>query len=118
MALIDDFKARFPEFDSALVDQLFPPIDATWECYYGGSLDVPCEKEAALQLMAHLFVLEQGASDGNSGAVKDIASKSVGSVSVSYGNAQPSDGHAFWMTTRYGQRFWYLTSSNMGPHFV
>lgn len=118
MALIDDFKERFPEFDPAVVDQLFPPLEATWQCYYGGSIDVPCEKEAILQMLAHLMVMEIGASDGNSSAVKDVASKSVGSVSVSYGNMQPSDGHAFWATTRYGQRFWHLISNSIGPQFV
>lgn len=116
MALIDDFKTRFPEFDAAVVDQYFPIIEPLYSCYYGGSLDDPCDKEAILNLLAHLLVIN---SRQKSGSVQLAASKSVGSVSVS--NVQSTisrQGAEFWLTTKYGQQFLMLTQNNIGAHFV
>jgi hypothetical protein len=116
MALIDDFKTRFPEFDTAVVDQLFPNLEFVWPCYYGGNLDIPCEKEAALNLLAHLMVGEQANS---AAGVRSVASKSVSSVSTSF-EATTSTGQSsdFFRSTKYGQRFLQLTSFSIGAHFV
>ena len=48
MALIDDFKARFPEFSTSLIDTSFPLIADVWSCYYGGDYTQECDKEAIL----------------------------------------------------------------------
>ena len=116
MARIDDFKARFPNFDTAVVDSLFPIIEPQTPCYYGGGYDNnDCDKEIILQLWAHLLTIESRTSDVS---VKNEASKSVGSVSVSY-EAMPDVGSLSWFkTTRYGQQFIYLTSINHGAKFV
>ena len=116
MALIDDFKARFPEFSTAVVDQFLPLLEPVWPCYYGGSYDDDCDKEIILQMLAHLIV---GESASSAAAVKDVASKSVGSVSVSYNSASSSsDTSLFWSTTKYGQRYLLLTNNNSGAYFV
>ena len=114
--LIDDFKARFPEFSTVVVDQFFPLLEPVWPCYYGGSVDDACDKEIILQLLAHLMV---GESASSSASVKDVSSKSVGSVSVSYNSASPSsDTSLFWNTTKYGQRFLLLTNNNIRAYAV
>jgi hypothetical protein len=116
MALIDDFKTRFPEFDTATVDQLFPNIEPIWPCYYGGDLDIACDKEAALNLMAHLFVSE---SSTNIAGAKSVVSKAVGSVSTSFeGTTTTGQSSDFFRTTKYGQRFLQITSSHMGARFA
>jgi hypothetical protein len=109
MALIDDFKAKFPEIDTAAVDQYFPALEQTYHCYYGGNVDVPCEKEAVLWLIAHLITLDsQGAT--TSAPTRNTSSRSVGSVSVSYETDTSGRRDAGWYnTTRYGQRFLMLT---------
>jgi len=116
MALIDDFKSRFPLFDTASVDAIFPIIEPIYPAYYGGSVDVAIEKEAIFNLLAHMFVSEQSTS--NSGGQLQ-SSKAVGSVSASY-EATTSSGQAsdFFKTTKYGQRFLQIISTNMGAVFV
>lgn len=116
MSLIDDFKARFPEIAAGVVDEYFPLIQDTYDCYYGGSLDVKCEKEAILNLLAHLLLVE---SSRKNLSQKSVASRSAGGVSVSYQPA--SDGRAggeFFRSTRYGQRFLMLTQHGIGGVFV
>ena len=116
MALLEDFKARFPEFDEAVADSLVPALEPVLEIYYCGSLEVAREKEILLNLLAHLIILEDG---GKSASMKDIASKSVGSVSVSYATPDANgDLQAFFGSTRYGQKFLFLTSSAIGVSFV
>jgi hypothetical protein len=116
MALIDDFKARFPEFDDAVVDQYLPILEPLWPCYYGGDYTVACDKEAILNLIAHLTLLEVQAS---SSSPQSVASQSVGDVSQSF-VAKDSSGfdNDFFASTKYGARFLYLTASNIGGVFV
>jgi hypothetical protein len=122
VALIDDFKVRFPEFDEAVVDQWLPILEPRICCYYGGVYS-GCGEEVILNLLAHLMAIESGGSVGGgsgSAPVKGQLSKSVGSVSVSYAaraNAN-SSGDEFFSTTRYGQTFLYLISSNIGGYVV
>lgn len=115
MALVDDIKARFPEFDAAVVDQYVPTLAPVWPCYYGGDYDQPCDREIILNLVAHLLTGEQAASQS---ASRSAQSKSVGSVSVSYGTAESNRTADFFLTTKYGQRFMMLTQSNIGGAFV
>lgn len=117
MALIDDFKTRFPVFTPATVDATFPLIEVTWPCYFGGSYESACNKEIILNLLAHLFVDETNAGTSS---IKSVDSKSVGSVSVSYSasTATGGEGYDFFKSTKYGQRFWMMTRSNVGAYFV
>lgn len=118
MAVIDDFKTRFPAFDSVTVDAVLPPLVDTVCCYWGGGYD-GCGKEITLQLLAHLFVLDTATPSSGLGGVNAVASKSVGSVSVSYNVASTSGQmDSFFSTTRYGQRFLMLTAHGGGGVFV
>lgn len=115
MALIDDFKNRFPEFDTAVVDQYLPILDGVWQCYYGKPY-AACDKEIILNLVAHLLVLEQSPSTAT---VKEESSRSVGSVSVSYeARSTTSNLTDFFGATKYGQRYLMLTSTRRRAYFV
>ena len=116
MALIDDFKARFPEFSTATIDASFPLIADTWDCYYGGDYSQDCDKETILNLLAHLFINETSTSTSS---IKGVASKSVGSVSVSYTTSSAQgQNNDFFGTSKYGQRFLMLTRKRSGGFFV
>ena len=116
MALIDDFKTRFPNFDTTTVDEVLPTLENVWPCYYGGSYNLECDKEIILNLLAHLFISETASSNES---IKGVASKSVGSVSTSYvANSQQNSNTDFFNTTKYGQRYIMLTSKNAGGVFV
>ena len=117
MALIDDFKTRFPEFDTATVDQYLPILEPLWPCYWGGNYTEACGQEIVLNLIGHLLVVETSAGSGN---VKSAQSKSVGSVSVSYSQSvAPSSERKSWLnTTKYGMRYLLLTSRSAGGVFV
>lgn len=116
MALIDDFKARFPEFTEAQSDTYIPILEPVWPCYYGGEYE-GCGVEIVLNLVAHLLVAE--ISKG-SGAVKSIQSQSVGNLSVTYSAGFASSGpRDDWLrSTKYGQRYLMLTRSRQGGVFV
>jgi len=113
MANIDDFKARFPNFDATVVDSLFPFIEQEWECYFCGDYSNDCDKAAILMLQAHLFVMESNPSEASARLQQ---SKSVGSVSVGYAGPTHSGGqnYDFFNTTKYGQRFLMLIKKR-GP---
>ena len=106
MALIADFKARFPEFADAVVDQYLPILEPVWPCYFNKPY-TGCNQEMVLNLVAHLLVME---TRTGSAAVQTVASKSVGSVSTSYATATQSGGALFdtFGSTKYGQRFLLL----------
>lgn len=117
MARIDDFKARFPNFDTTVVDSFFPIVEPLAVNYYGGDYDDSAlDKEIILHLYAHMITLENTL---NSKSVRNEASKSVGSVSVSYEASQTETGRMGWFnTTRYGQQFLFLTANSGGAVFV
>lgn len=120
MAILDDFKARFPEIDPLIADQLVPIYEPIYPCYYGGSYTVACDKEAILLLIAHLIVLDPS-FNGSSGVApsKAVASKSVGSVSTSYVAGETGSDLKVWLnSTRYGQMFVMVTASHSGPQFL
>lgn len=115
MALIDDFKARFPEFDTAVVDQYLPILEDVWPCYYGQAYTA-CNKEIVLNLVAHLLVMQQAPG---AGPVKEESRRSVGSVSVSYeARANTSNLSDFFGSTKYGQMYLLLTSTRRRAYFV
>lgn len=117
MALIDDFKARFPEFDTAVVDEYLPILEDVWPCYFGGSYTESCNKEIILNLIAHLLVDETNSGSGN---VKSTQSRSVGDVSVTFSSGSYQGGQSFdyFRTTKYGRRYWMLVSRATGPRFA
>lgn len=114
--IIDDFKSRFPDFDSAQVDTYLPILEPVWPCYYGGTYE-GCGVEIVLNLLAHMLVSETNAS---SSSVQRIQSKSVGSVSASYaaGVAATSERNEWLKTTKYGVRYMMLTRRRQGGIFV
>ena len=121
MALIDDFKARFPaatypQFPDAVVDVLVPILEPEIECYYGGDY-ANCDAVIILYLMAHLIVVETQAGSGNSEPSQTEVSKTVGSVSVSYlqKTGTVSERDQFFGSTLFGRRYLVLTAKNYGP---
>lgn len=113
--MIDDFKARFPEFSSAVVDQYLPPLMNAWQCYYGKPYTA-CNKEIILNLLAHLLTLSR--SKGAS-SVRQQSSRTVGSVSVGFeATASGSNLSDFFGATKYGQAFMFLTSTRRRAFFV
>lgn len=120
MALLDDFKGRFPEFPDDVADTYVPPLDDVWQFYYGGDYDVPRDREAVLNLVAHLALMDSGtASTTGAAGYRQTTSKSVGSVSVGYGTgSDETQSDSFYMATRYGQRFLILTRNRVGAAFV
>jgi hypothetical protein len=120
MALLDDFKARFPNIDPALADQYVPILENVYICYYSFQYDADnkCTQEAILNLIAHLLVLE---SKSSSASNRNTASKSADGLSVSYeavSDATSSERTRFFNTTKYGQQFLILTSNRIGGFFV
>lgn len=116
MTMTADFKARFPEFDAAKVDQLFPSLEAVWSCYYGGDYANACDKEAVLYLLAHLFVEDTAGTSGP----QEITNKAVGSVSVGYATGAGATNRLWphFGSTKYGKRFMLLIGKNSGAVFV
>ena len=116
MALIDDFKCRFPEFEVADADLYIPILEPVWPCYYGGSYE-GCGVEIILNLLAHLLVGE--ISEG-SDSERASSSISVGNVSESFEalSASTSDRLDWLRSTKYGQRYIMLTKSRRGGCFV
>lgn len=114
MTITADFKTRFPEFDTATVDTYLPILEPVYPSYYALAY-TDATKEATLQLIAHLLVGET-ASGSSSASSQVVASKSVGSVSVSYQANQRAGGELndFFAGTKYGQRFMLLTARRYG----
>ncbi len=116
MALIDDFKSRFPEFSTSVVDTYIPILEDVWPCYYGGVYE-DCGIEIILNLLAHMMTIETSSGSSN---VQTTQSKSVGSVSVSYAQGFASSNmRDDWLrTTKYGLRYLMLTRKRQGAIFV
>lgn len=112
MTIQTDFEARFPTIPWV------EAVASTWSAYTCLEYNDQ-NKEAILNLIAHLLTL---ASAPGSGSSRNVASKSVGSVSVSYeaSAVQAATGSmaAWFNTTRYGQVYWLLTGRRVGARFV
>ena len=121
MALLDDFKVRFAndtKLDLTAIEANWATLDLVWECYYGvqyGSNS--CDDEAIFQLIAHLWIAEK--QTNNTSPLREVQSKSVGSVSGTYTTtSENSPFFAFFNTSIYGQRFLQLTQKNRGVFYV
>ena len=119
MALIDDFKTRFPEFDTDIVDTYLPLLENVWQYYWQGSY-TGSGVEIVLNLLGHLMIQEAASAASTDGSpAKDIASKAVGSVSISYATAQSKSVRDEWLkSTVYGMRYLWLVMHNHGGVFV
>jgi len=117
MALLEDFKTRFPEFDISTADQYVPKLEPSLGCYWGGSYDTACGLEIVLNLLAHLITIE---TNGLAESVKGQSSRSVDGVSESFfeGMSNASQRGAWFDNTKYGQRFLFLTRRRQGGVFV
>ena len=116
--IISDFKARYPEFDSAVVDARMPFMIDDYPLYFGRPYN-DCNKPIILTLLAHLLYIDTraGVSGGDAGGV--VQSKSVGSVSKSYAaKNSTSTLWDFFGGTKYGQAFIQMTSRIAGGRFV
>lgn len=112
MTIQTDFEARFASANPPIV--WVEAVAASWPSYT--CLAYEGHEEAILNLIAHLLVTD--AMPGT-GSARTAESKSVGSVSVSYGSASSGSNLAtFFNSTRYGQRFWMLTGRQVGARFV
>lgn len=124
MALIDDFKTRFPNIPAASVDTYLPLYtnNNTYRCYYDFDYGVDtCDNEIILTLLAHLLTLDLNDinSSNNGSPTQTVASRAVGNVSESYVD-YPIDStkDEFFMTTRYGRLYLQLIKKNLGGVFV
>jgi len=104
-----EFKTRFPEF----VDT----TDATIDIYIQDAEIMVTQSKWGLlfnigvaYLSAHYLDLALKSSTGKSGAVNQIASKSVEGVSVSYATPQGTIAEDYYQSTIYGQRYLSLLS--------
>jgi hypothetical protein len=112
MTIQADFEARFATATPPVVWAAW--VESVWPSYT--CLAYEGNQEAILNLIAHLLVLD---STPGTGSARTAESKSVGSVSVSYGSASSSSElAAFFNSTRYGQRYWLLTGRQVGAFFV
>jgi len=115
MSIQDDFEARF----AAAVPPIpwVEAIASTWPSYTCLQYNEK-NKEAILNLIAFLLT---NASAPGTGSARNVASKSVGSVSVSYeASASQSSNLASWFNSnRYGQTYWILSGGRrVGAVFV
>ena len=113
------FENRFPEFTSEILDAHYTSNANIFCCYFSKSYGADtCSDEAILLIIAHLITIDQKATN-SSGTIKDVASKSVEGVSISYNvSSTNSSSDLFFNSTTYGQRFLQLTRFNHGGVFV
>jgi hypothetical protein len=97
MVTPSSFKIRFPEFTTTSNDTIQMLIDEATLLItnFGTYQDI-----ATNYLTAHLLTLNGKSSPSNS-----IASKTVGSVSISYGGSNGTLTESFYSSTSYGQMY-------------
>ena len=89
-----------------------PIEEAVYPAIYGGDYENATDKEAILNLIAHLVIVD---SIPGSAPARLLISKSAGSVSGSYASPVVSSfSDEYFNTTRYGQRFKMITRANYG----
>ncbi len=111
MSIQTDFEARFPTIPWV------EAVASTWPAYTCLEYNDQ-NKEAILNLIAFLLT---NASAPGAGSARNVASKSVGSVSVSYeASASQGSNLASWFNSnRYGQTYWILSGGRRtGARFV
>lgn len=117
MSIQTDFEARFATAVPPIV--WVEAIASTWPAYTCLQYDDnPKNREAILNLIA--FLLTNAAAPGGAGSARNVASKTVGSVSVSYESSASEGNLASWFkTNRYGQTYWILSGGRRtGARFV
>lgn len=104
MSTTTDFKTRFPEFTAT--------DDARIQLFLNDSALVVSDKWGALRdigilyLSAHLLAVSQLTDSGSTSSPKNIVSKSVEGVSVSYSGGDTTESkYSFYDTTSYGKRY-------------
>jgi hypothetical protein len=113
--ILDDFRAKFPEFAS-ISDDVINSLIAEYKCYYNLGYDENCcKKPAILYLIAHLVFLYQNPSTA---PIRETSSQSVGSVSVSFSVGSKTNRESFFNSTSYGQRFLLLICPVAGASIV
>ncbi|MAB53529.1 DUF4054 domain-containing protein [Marinobacter sp.] len=117
MALLDDFKARFPEFSEADADTYVPVLASVWPCYWGGDYNAPCGQETVLNLLAHMIVSQ---TSKGSESLKSLQAQTVGNVSDTFaaGVVPDSERAAWFSSTKYGTQFLLLSGRRRGGVFV
>ena len=98
------FKIRFPEFATELDARILLLIEEA-ELFvttaYGKYQDI-----ATSYLTAHLLSVSNSTSSGNTNGLKNVASKSVEGVSVSYeASTDLNQNSSFFNTTSYGRYY-------------
>jgi len=104
-----EFKNRFPEFVNT--------SDVTIDIYIQDAGIMVTEQKwgqlfnvGVAFLSAHYLTLALKGNSGKSGAVNQVASKSVEGVSVSYTTPQGTTFEDYFLSTIYGQRYLSLLS--------
>ncbi len=120
MSILDDFKTRFAKdckLDLVKIEACWSALDPIWECYYCFEYGADaCKDEAILNLIAHLWTVEDASSTS---PIKGVASQSWQSESITFStSSDDSDMRTFFNTSVYGQRFLRLIHSNQGGYFV
>lgn len=121
MAMIDDFKEKFPMIPTTTVDLYFPLFETNYKCYYGAEYgNNTCDNEAILYLIAHLITTTEQSTLTKAAPNFAVASDSVDGVTTSFfmGNATVSLNEGFYLSTVYGQIYLQLISKNIGAYFV
>lgn len=107
----EEFKARFPEFDSVddlrvqtFIDKMLLNVgENEWGAYF---------VEGQLYLTAHLLTLAERASNsGGTPGAGPVVSRKIGDVSVSFASPTASTGdasEAYYKQTAYGEEYWRL----------
>jgi hypothetical protein len=117
MSLTTDFKAAFPQFNSAKVDSLLPGLILEYPSYYAPAYGAsPSSDRSTLLLLAHLFVVENSPSPNQ---VNQFASSNTDTVGGSFRfKAEATDFVSFMNATKYGQRFLISIKKRQGGVFV
>ena len=118
MSLKNDLITRFPDLDTALIDKYLPLYETAYKVYYNADYGAnKYDDEIILNLLAHLILISNAKNSGDN--IKQVASESVGSVSVNYAPLQlANQDDVFFNSTIYGQVFKMLIKRNNGAYFV
>ncbi len=110
---VDEFREVFPEFadETKYPDAVIQSFIIQAECYISPDnnpawmLNGESRRLAIMLLVAHLLILNNKALSGSGAAGGTVASKSAGSVSVSFVAPTNKNELDFWLNqTGYGQR--------------
>ena len=111
--------ATYPQFNTATLDAFFAASAATFCCVYDKPFGSDtCTDESIFLVIAHLITLAEK-STTSTAATKDVASKSVEGVSITYvATGSTSESDLFFNSTTFGQSFLQINRFNHGGVFV